>query len=495
MTTTGTTAPVTHPDRFYIGGEWVAPSSDATIDVIDSGTEQLFFRIAEAQADDMARAAEAARNAFDEGSWTGLTHAERAQYLRALGDAIMERADAVAEAWTRETGTIHRITQHGAIGAKMSFEQYAALADTFTWEEEAKPSMPGFGLIVREPVGTVGAIIPWNSPLGLIPHKIGPALLAGCTVVLKLSPEAPGEGYLVAEAAEQIGLPPGVLNVLTADREVSELLVRDPRIDKITFTGSTAAGRKIGAICGERIARCTLELGGKSAAVILDDADIAKAAATIAAAECVMTGQVCSSLTRIVVSRAHHDEMVDALAASFGAVNVGDPFDEKTQMGPLAAERQRTRVEGYIAKGVDEGATLAVGGHRPKDLERGWFVEPTVFANVDNASTIAQEEIFGPVLSVIPAADERDAVRIANDTPYGLNSAVFTPDSDRARDVARHLHAGTVGHNSFRTDFSMAFGGFKQSGIGREGGVEGLRHFVETKTIILDEACDGYRDA
>jgi len=492
--TTGMTAPVTHPDRFYIGGEWVAPSSDSMIDVIDSGTEDLFFRVAEAQADDVARAVDAARTAFDEGSWTALTHAERAQYLRALGDAVMERADAVAEAWTRETGTIHRITQHGAIGAKMSFEQYAALADSFTWEEEAKPSMPGFGLIVREPVGTVGAIIPWNSPLGLIPHKIGPALLAGCTVVLKLSPEAPGEGYVVAEAAEQIGLPPGVLNVLTADREVSELLVRDPRVDKITFTGSTAAGRKIGAICGERIARCTLELGGKSAAVILDDADIAKAAATIAAAECVMTGQVCSSLTRIVVSRAHHDEMVEALAASFGAVNVGDPFDEKTQMGPLAAERQRTRVENYIAKGVEEGATLAVGGHRPKDLERGWFVEPTVFGNVDNASTIAQEEIFGPVLSVIAADDERDAVRIANDTPYGLNSAVFTPDADRARDVARHLHAGTVGHNSFRTDFSMAFGGFKQSGIGREGGAEGLRHFVETKTVILDEPCEGYRD-
>jgi acyl-CoA reductase-like NAD-dependent aldehyde dehydrogenase len=492
--TTGISAPVTHPDRFYIGGEWVEPSSDSMIDVIDSGTEELFFRVAEAQADDVARAVDAARTAFDEGSWTALSHAERAQYLRALGDAVMERADAVAEAWTRETGTIHRITQHGAIGAKMSFEQYAALADTFTWEEEAKPSMPGFGLIVREPVGTVGAIIPWNSPLGLIPHKIGPALLAGCTVVLKLSPEAPGEGYLVAEAAEQIGLPPGVLNVLTADREVSELLVRDPRIDKITFTGSTAAGRKIGAICGERIARCTLELGGKSAAVILDDADLEKVAATISAAECVMTGQVCSSLTRIVVSRARHDEMVDALAASFGSVHVGDPFAETTQMGPLAAERQRTRVEGYIAKGVEEGATLATGGHRPKDLDRGWFVEPTVFGNVDNASTIAQEEIFGPVLSVIPAADEQDAVRIANDTVYGLNSAVFTPDADRAREVARHLRAGTVGHNSFRTDFSMAFGGFKQSGIGREGGAEGLRHFVETKTVILDEPCEGYRD-
>ena len=492
MATIDTTAPVIHPDRLYIGGEWVAPSSDATIDVIDSGTEKLFFRVAEAQADDVSRAVAAARTAFDEGPWPGLTHAERAGYLRAFGDAIMERADAVADAWSRETGTIHRITKYGAMGAKASFEQYAALADTFTWEEPAQPSQPGFGLLVREPVGTVGAIIPWNSPLGLIPHKIGPALLAGCTVVLKLSPEAPGEGYLVAEAAEQIGLPPGVLNVLTADREVSELLVRDPRIDKITFTGSTAAGRKIGSICGERIARCTLELGGKSAAVILDDADIARAAATIAGAECVMTGQVCSSLTRIVVTRKRHDEMVDALAASFGKVVVGDPFDEKVGMGPLAAERQRTRVEGYIAKGVDEGATLATGGGRPKDLDRGWFVEPTVFGNVDNSSTIAQEEIFGPVLSVIPADDERDAVRIANDTIYGLNSAVFTPDADRAREVAGDLRAGTVGHNSFRTDFGIAFGGFKQSGIGREGGREGLVHFIETKTVILDEPPAGY---
>jgi acyl-CoA reductase-like NAD-dependent aldehyde dehydrogenase len=318
-------------------------------------------------------------------------------------------------------------------------------------------------------------------------------LLAGCTVVLKMSPEAPGAGYLVAEAAEEIGLPPGVLNVVTADREVSELLVRDPRIDKITFTGSTAAGRKIGAICGERIARMTLELGGKSAAVILDDADIAAAAKALARSECVMTGQVCSSLTRIVVTRSRHDEMVEALAENFRKVRVGDPFDEKTQMGPLAVRRQRDRVEGYIAKGIAEGATLAAGGKRPEHLDRGWFIEPTVFGNVDNASTIAQEEIFGPVLSVIPAADEQDAVRIANDTIYGLNSAVFTPDPDRARSVAKHLRAGTVGMNSFRTDFGIAFGGFKQSGIGREGGAEGLTHFLETKTVILDEPSAEYR--
>ena len=494
MAMTDTTAPVSHPDRFFIGGEWVTPSSDAMIDVLDSATEELYFRVAEANAEDMARAADAARAAFDDGPWPRLTHAERAEYLRAFGPALQQRGETLADLWPRESGTIHAIARYAAASMQKDFDSYAALADTFAFEEPATPSLGGFGLLVREPVGTVGAIVPWNSPHGLIPHKIGPALLAGCTVVLKLSPEAPGAGYLVAEAAEEIGLPPGVLNVLTADREVSELLVRDPRIDKITFTGSTAAGRRIGAICGERVARCTLELGGKSAAVILDDADLEAAAATIAKAETVMTGQVCSSLTRIVVTRKRHDEMVEALAAKFGGVRVGDPFHADTQMGPLAMERQRERVEGYIAKGVDEGATLAAGGGRPEHCERGWFVEPTVFSNVDNSSTIAQEEIFGPVLSVIPAQDEHDAVRVANDTIYGLNSAVFTPDPDRAREVAAELRAGTVGMNSFRTDFGIAFGGFKQSGIGREGGREGLMNFLETKTVILDEPPVRYRE-
>jgi acyl-CoA reductase-like NAD-dependent aldehyde dehydrogenase len=491
-----TTAPVSHPDRFFIGGDWVEPTSDDTIDVIDAGTEELFLRVPAARADDMARAVAAARNAFDEGPWPQLTHAERAGYLRALSAALQERSDALAEVWPRESGTLHLVAQFSAMMAAGGFESYAALADTFPFEEPAQPSMgDGFGLLVREPVGVVGAIIPWNAPLQLITHKIGPALLAGCPVVLKLSPEAPGEGYIVAEAAQQIGLPAGVLNVLTADREVSELLVRDPRVDKITFTGSTAAGRRIASLCGERIARCTLELGGKSAAVVLDDADIAATAAAIAGAECIMTGQVCSSLTRIVVSRSRHDEMVEALAENFAQVRVGDQFDEQSQMGPLAMQRQRDRVEGYIAKGIDEGATLATGGGRPKHLERGWFIEPTVFGNVDNSSTIAQEEIFGPVLSVIPAADERDAVRIANDTIYGLNSSVFTPDVDRARKVAGQLRAGTVGHNAFKTDFGIAFGGFKQSGIGREGGTEGLLPFLETKTVILAEAPSGYTDA
>ncbi len=476
-----------HADRFYIGGEWVEPSSHATIDVLDSGTEELFLRVAEAHEADMHRAVTAARLAFDEGPWPRMTHARRAEHLRALGAGLAARAEQIGQIWPRESGVLHRLACHAGPGAAATFDAYAAMADTFGWEAEATPSQPGFGLLVREPVGVVGAIIPWNAPMSLISYKIAPALIAGCTVVLKSSPEAPGEGCLVAEVAEEIGLPPGVLNVVTADRQVSELLVRDPRVDKITFTGSTAAGRRIAALCGERIARVTLELGGKSAAVVLDDADLDRTASRLTQAECMMTGQVCSSLTRIVVSRHRHDELVEALAASFAKVKVGDQFDPESEMGPLAASRQRDRVLGYIATGVAEGATLATGGGRPAHLDKGWFVEPTVFGDVDNSSTIARDEIFGPVLSVIPAADERDAVAIANDSIYGLNASVFTPDADRAREVAGQLRAGTVGHNSFRTDFGIAFGGFKQSGIGREGGTEGLLEFLETKTVILEE--------
>jgi acyl-CoA reductase-like NAD-dependent aldehyde dehydrogenase len=486
------TSPLRHADRFFIGGEWVVPASDATIDVIDSGTEEYFFSVPEAQESDMARAVAAARQAFDEGPWPRMSHAERAEHLRNLGAGIQARADDIAQIWPRESGVIHRVAQAAAGGAAGTFDFYADLADTFEWEQVAQPSRPGFGLLVREPVGVVGAIIPWNGPLGLISYKIAPALIAGCTVILKSSPEAPGEGYLVSEVAEEIGMPPGVLNVITADRQVSELLVRDPRVDKITFTGSTAAGRRIASLCGERIARCTLELGGKSAAVVLDDVDLGMTAQRLAQAECMLTGQVCSSLTRIVVSQHRHDEMVEALVGAFSQVRVGNQFDPDAQMGPLAVSRQRDRVLGYVEKGVAEGATLATGGGRPKHLDKGWFVEPTVFGNVRNSSTIAREEIFGPVLSVIPAQDERDAVAIANDTIYGLNASVFTDDADRAREVAGRLRAGTVGHNSFRTDFSIAFGGFKQSGIGREGGTEGLLPFLETKTVILEERPSGY---
>jgi betaine-aldehyde dehydrogenase len=375
------------------------------------------------------------------------------------------------------------------------YRYYAGLADTFQFEERHHPARGGaVGLLVREPVGVAAVIIPWNAPMMMIAYKIAPALLAGCTVIIKASPEAPCAPYIMAEIAEAVGLPPGVINVVTAERAASECLVRHPSVDKVSFTGSTAVGKRVASLCGERIARCTLELGGKSAAVILDDYDIETAAQSIVGPACAMTGQICSSLTRIVVTRKRHDQLVAALSAKFSALRIGDPFDVASQVGPVSMRRQRDRILQLIARGKEEGAMLATGGGRPSHLDRGFFVEPTVFGNVDNHSTIAREEIFGPVLSVIPADDENDAIAIANDTVYGLNNSVFTNDPDRAYAAARQLRSGTVGHNVFRSDFSIGFGGFKQSGIGREGGVEGLFPYLETKTVILEGSPSHIKD-
>ncbi|MDB5713650.1 MAG: aldehyde dehydrogenase [Sphingomonadales bacterium] len=485
--TLSSAAPIEHPDQFFIGGQWVKPSSDSVFEVIAPATEELYLRVAEAQESDMNRAVASARDAFDNGPWPRMSHAERATYLRAMARGLDERAGDVAQTWPNEMGILHSVAQMFADSMGGIYDYYAGLADTFAFEEPHTPSAGGeFGLLVREPVGVVAAIIPWNAPINLIANKLAPALIAGCTVIIKASPEAPSSAYIMAEIAAAIGLPAGVINVLTADRVVSEALVRHPGVDKVSFTGSTVAGRKIAAICGDRIARYTLELGGKSAAVILDDYDLEAAAASLVGPACLMSGQVCSSLTRIVVSRNRHDQLVDALSAQFGAVTVGDPFDPAVQIGPIAMRRQRDRIEQLIAIGEREGAKLAVGGRRPANLNRGFFIEPTVFGNVDNDSSLAREEIFGPVVSVIAANDEAHAIELANDTIYGLNNSVFTNDPDRAYSVARQLRSGTVGHNNFRTDFGIAFGGFKQSGIGREGGVEGLLPYLESKTVILE---------
>jgi betaine-aldehyde dehydrogenase len=482
------TAPISYPDRLFIDGQWVEATSGRTLDVINPATEEVFLSVAEANEADIDRAVSAARAAFDRGPWPQLSHAERAGYLRQMGERLHARVDDIATIWPSEMGSTHAVARAfaGTIGGV--YEYYAGLAETFPFEERFdKP--PGGGelaLIVREPVGVVGAIVPWNASINIMAYKIAPALLAGCTVVLKNSPEAPGAGYVMAEIAEAIGLPPGVLNVVTADREASERLVRHPDVDKITFTGSLAAGKRIAGLAAERIARVTLELGGKSAAVVLDDYDVEKAAQSIAGYACFLTGQVCSALSRVIVTRDRHDALVEALSATFAGVKVGDPFDPSVGMGPIATRRQLERVEHYTNLGVAEGAILAHGGRRPADLDRGWFFEPTVLAGVDNRATVAQEEIFGPVLTVIPADNEGHAIELANDSIFGLNNSVFTNDIDRAYQVARQLRSGTVGHNVFRSDMRVGFGGFKQSGLGREGGVDGLRPFLENKTVILE---------
>ncbi|AKH70332.1 NAD-dependent aldehyde dehydrogenase [Spongiibacter sp. IMCC21906] len=481
--------PLAHPDCLFIDGAWVKPLSGKMFDIKSPATEALYMQVAEASEDDINLAVTAARNAFDSGPWSQMTHAKRASYLRAMADELAKRSDDVANIWPNEMGIVHAVA--GAFSATIPdvYRYYADLSESFPFEE-AFPNPPGGGeiaLLVKEPVGVVGTIIPWNAPINIMAYTIAPALLAGCTVVLKSSPEAPGGGYIMAEIAEAIGLPAGVLNVVTADREASERLVRHPGVDKISFTGSNVAGRKIGAICADRIARCTLELGGKSAAVILDDYDLKEAAEAIGSFSCFLSGQVCSSLTRVIVTKDRHDEFVAALTAVYANIKIGDPFDPETQLGPLVSERQLARVEEYIEIAKNEGATLAFGGERPADLDQGFYIQPTLFSNVGNDFRIAREEVFGPVLCVIPAENEEHAIELANDTVFGLNNSVFTNNIDRAYAVARQLRSGTVGHNVFRSDMMIGFGGFKQSGIGRQGGVAGLAAYLENKTVILND--------
>ncbi|MGO1543634.1 MAG: aldehyde dehydrogenase [Gulosibacter sp.] len=479
-----------HPDRFFINGEWVSPKSNLpAFEVIDSATEEVFYSVAQAGPEDMDAAIAAARYAFDHTEWPRLDPSVRAEYLRKLAAGLAARSEEMAQYWTRQTGPTYTMAQMSMQRIPMSFEFYADLAATYPWVKPGKSMMSKWAAIVAEPIGVVGAIVPWNTPLSLATWKIAPALLTGCTIVLKLPAEAPGELLVLTEVAEGIGLPPGVLNVVTGRRGVTEQLVGDPRVNKVGFTGSSEVGKKIAVNASHNLTRFTLELGGKSAAVVLDDYDLDQVAAVITGQEVSLTGQNCSSLTRVVVPKQKHDEFAEKLGAAFAAVKVGDPFDPETQMGPVALERQRGSILDYIEKGKAEGATLVTGGGRPEGLDRGWFVEPTVFANVDRNATIAQEEIFGPVVSIIAAENEDDAIDIANGTEFGLNSSVFTNDIERAWDVARRLRAGTVGHNGFKVEsLLLGFGGVKSSGYGREGGEMGVAAYIEPKTVLLDEA-------
>ncbi|MCA8414012.1 MAG: aldehyde dehydrogenase [Burkholderia multivorans] len=478
-----------HADRLYIGGRWVAPASTETCAVLNCATEDVVAHAAMANEADVDAAVRAARDAFDRGPWPHLSPAERGAFLEKIAARLEALNDDFARGWSIESGVLYRIAKP-RIGLFLSgaFRQYAAMAHSYPFVAPARAVTGHQAYRVQEPVGVVAVIVPWNGPAGLLAYKIAPALLAGCTVVIKNSPETPSSGHLFAQICDEVGLPPGVVNMLTADRTVSESLVRHPGVDKITFTGSTGAGRRIGAVAAERVARVTLELGGKSPAVVLDDYDVEAAAKVLGAPYfSYLSGQVCHSLTRIIVPRAKHDRMVDALVEAARGMVLGDPLDDATSMGPLATAAQRDVVERLVAQGVSDGARLAIGGKRPAHLTRGFFFEPTVFANVDNRSCIAQNEFFGPVLSVIPADSEQHAIEMANDTIFGLNAAVFTHDTERALRVARRLRAGSVGHNASRTDFSIGFGGFKQSGVGREGGTGGLEAFLESKTVVLDQ--------
>ncbi|MCI3949378.1 MAG: aldehyde dehydrogenase [Acidimicrobiales bacterium] len=473
-------------DKLFIGGEWVEPAGTGTIDVISPHSEERVGRVPEGTTADVDRAVAAARTAFDEGEWPRLTPAERVTAVRRFADLYATKFDEMATLITTEMGSPILFSQLAQAPVPwMMLDAFIKHAEVHPWEEVRTGVLTPEVTVRREPVGVVGAIVPWNVPQFTTMSKLAPALLAGCTIVIKPSPETPLDGMLMSELLAEAGIPKGVVSVIPAGREVGEHLVSHPDVDKIAFTGSTAAGRRIASICGEQLKRVSLELGGKSAAIILDDADLAATVEGFKMASLMNNGQACVAQTRILASKSRYAEVVDAVGEMVAGLTVGDPLEMTTEIGPLVAERQQERVEKYIALGQEEGAKVVAGGSgRPEGHDKGWYVRPTVFADVDNGMRIAQEEIFGPVLSVIPYDGVDDAVRIANDSEYGLAGSVWTGDRDAGLDVARWVRTGTYGVNAYSMDFNAPFGGYKASGVGREFGPEGLDHYVEFKTIV-----------
>jgi aldehyde dehydrogenase (NAD+) len=471
--------------KLFIGGSWVDPSSQETIKVVSPFTEEIIAQVPSASKADMDRAVTAAREAFDKGPWPRASLDERMQVLRRLGVTLGERRDLIATLISEEMGCpVSLARKIQATGPKQAVEAFLDLAAQYPFST-VRMANTGNALVVREPVGVVAAIVPWNVPLVISILKLAPALLSGCTAILKPAPETPLDSYLLAEMLESAGLPEGVLSVVPADREVSEYLVTHHGVDKVAFTGSTAVGRRIAALCGQDLRRVTLELGGKSAAIILDDADLDAAAESLRSGSLRNSGQICSLKTRIVVPRTREAEFLDRLTAMVASMLVGDPADPATEIGPLVSARQRERVEGYIELGRTEDAKLVLGGGRPAGLDRGWFVQPTVFTGVKPAMRIAREEIFGPVLTVLTYDCEDEAVAIANDSEYGLNGSVFTSDPQHGLEIARKIRTGTVELNGSPVGRHAPVGGFKASGIGREMGTEGFDAFVEIKSIGL----------
>ncbi len=473
-------------DKLFIGGKWVDPAGTGTIDVISPHTEEVMARVPEGTEADIDRAVAAAREAFDHGPWPRMTPQERCAIVQKFTEIYASKMGELAALITEEMGspiTFSELAQ--APSPWMMLTTFLRIAETFDWEE-TRVGMLGEPVIVRrEPVGVVGAVAPWNVPQFNVMNKLAPALVTGCTIVIKPAPETPIDMNVVADWLVEAGVPEGVVSIVPGGPAVGEYLVRHAGVDKISFTGSTAVGRKIGAICGEQLKRFSLELGGKSAAIILDDADLGAMMEDLKFASLMNNGQACIAQTRLLASKARYDEVVDAVGGMMSALNTGDPADRATDIGPLVAKRQQERVEKYIALGQEEGASVVVGGNgRPSGLDKGWYVQPTLFAGVSNDMRIAQEEIFGPVLVVIPYENEEDAIRIANESEYGLAGSVWTKDSDHAIDIARRIRTGTLAVNRYLMDFIAPFGGFKSSGMGREFGREGLEEYTEAKSII-----------
>ncbi|ORV13900.1 aldehyde dehydrogenase [Mycobacterium celatum] len=470
-------------DELFIGGQWRKPLNGGRLTVISPHSEEPIGEAPAGGPEDVDAAVTAARHAFDHGPWPRLDPAERMAKIEELAAVYAPHVDEMSDLITAEMGSPRSFSRLGqGAGAASMIHLALAAARDFSWAER-RQGVRGEVLVRRAPVGVVGAIVPWNVPQFLIMPKLIPALIAGCTVVVKPAPETPLDALWLAEMLEQVGLPDGVVSVVTGGPDVGEALVRHPGVDKIAFTGSSAVGRRIAAICGEQLKRVSLELGGKSAAIILDDADIDKTVAGLKTAGLMNNGQACVAQTRILVSERRRDDVVDALADMMSGLQVGDPFDEATDIGPLVAQRQQHRVQDYIRSGRKEGARIVLGGEDPP-TDRGWYVRPTLFADATNDMRIAREEIFGPVLTVLTYTDEDNAVRIANDSDYGLAGSVWTADAAHGMEIASAVRAGTYGINMYMLDIASPFGGFKQSGIGREFGPEGLAEYVELQSVV-----------
>ncbi|OBA60356.1 aldehyde dehydrogenase [Mycobacterium sp. 1100029.7] len=483
---TQTLSQTTEYDKLFIGGTWTEPSTDQVIEVHCPATGEYVGKVPLAAPADVDAAVAAARAAFDNGPWPSTPPKERAAVLAKALALMEERKDEFVSRLGAETGqpptsveTMHWMSSIGALGFFAG-----PAADQVKWQE-VRTGGYGQTIVHREPIGVVGAIVAWNVPLFLAVNKLGPALLAGCTVVLKPAAETPLTANLLAQAFADAGLPDGVLSVVPGGADTGQALTSNPDVDIFSFTGSSAVGKEVAKRAADLLKPCTLELGGKSAAIILEDVDLAASIPMLVFSGIMNTGQACVAQTRILAPRSRYDEIVTAVGEFVAMLPVGTPSDPAAQIGSLISEKQRARVEGYIAKGIEEGARVVTGGGRPEGLDSGFFVQPTVFADVDNSMTIAQEEIFGPVLSIIGYDTEEEAIKIANDSAYGLAGSVWTTDIQHGIEVSEKIRTGTYAINWYAFDPCCPFGGYKNSGIGRENGPEGVEHFTQQKSVLM----------